>query len=66
VIAADVDHVGFAGAVVNVSLRRLDDGELIEAELTRERYRELQLKQAERVYVRVRNARVFPPDDYSI
>jgi sulfate transport system ATP-binding protein len=66
VIAADVDHVGFAGAVVNMSLRRLDDGELVEAELTRDRYRELQLKQAERVYVRVRNARVFPPDDYSI
>jgi len=66
VIPADVDHVGFAGAVVNVSLRRSDNGEIVEAELTRERYRELQLKPAERVFVRVRNARVFPPDDYSI
>jgi sulfate transport system ATP-binding protein len=66
VITADVEHVGFAGAVVNVLLRRLDGGETVEAELTRDRYRELGLKQSERVYVRVRNARVFAPDDYSI
>jgi sulfate transport system ATP-binding protein len=66
VIAAEVDHIGFAGAVVNVLLRRLDGGEPVEAELTRDRYRELALKQDERVYVRVRNARVFEVEDYSI
>jgi sulfate/thiosulfate transport system ATP-binding protein len=66
VIAAYVEHVGFAGAVVNVLLRRLDDQATVEAELTRDRYRELALKQAERVYVRVRNARVFAVEDYSI
>jgi sulfate transport system ATP-binding protein len=66
VMAAAVEHVGFAGAVVNVSLRRVEDGETVEAELTRDRYRELGLKQDDRVYVRVRNARVFAADDYSI
>src|SRR4051812_37322324 len=66
VIAVEVEHIGFAGAVVNVLLRRLDGGESVEAELTRDRYRELGLKQADRVYARVRNARVFEVEDYSI
>jgi sulfate transport system ATP-binding protein len=66
VIAVEVEHVGFAGAVVNVLLRRLDGAEPIEAELTRDRYRELGLKQDDRVYARVRNARVFEAEDYSI
>ena len=66
VIAAEVEHIGFAGAVVNVLLRRLDGGASVEAELTRDRYRELGLKQDERVYARVRNARVFEGEDYSI
>jgi sulfate transport system ATP-binding protein len=65
-IAAVVEHVGFAGAVVNVSLRRVDDGQTVEAELTRDRHRELGLKQDDRVYVRMRNARVFAAEDYSI
>jgi sulfate transport system ATP-binding protein len=68
VIPAKVDHIGFAGAVVNVSLKRLDNSEAVEAELTRDRYRELALKADDRVYVRVRNARVFDQgdQDYSI
>jgi sulfate transport system ATP-binding protein len=65
-IPARVDHVGFAGSVVNVQLQRIDTKELIEAELNRETYRELELKVEDRVFVRVRNARVFEGDDYSI
>ena len=64
-IAARVDHVTFAGPFVHVQLTRKDDGAAIEAALTRERYRELGLKQAEDVYLRLRNPRLFS-EDYSI
>ncbi|HYE16987.1 MAG TPA: sulfate ABC transporter ATP-binding protein [Tepidisphaeraceae bacterium] len=66
VIGATVEHVGFAGSVVNVSLKRQDTAEVVDAEITRDRYRELALRPAEQVYVRVRNARVFEGEDYSI
>jgi sulfate transport system ATP-binding protein len=65
-IPARVDHIGFAGSVVNVSLKRQDTGELIEATLTRDRYKELELRQAEQVFVRVKNAMVFEAEDYVI
>ncbi len=65
-IRASVEHVGFAGAVVNVALKRLDTAEIVDAEIPRDRYRELGLRLADEVFVRVKNARVFAGDDYSI
>jgi sulfate/thiosulfate transport system ATP-binding protein len=65
-IPASVDHIGFAGSVVNVTLQRRDTRELIEATLTRDRYKELELRQTEQVYIRVKNARVFEAEDYVI
>jgi sulfate transport system ATP-binding protein len=65
-VAARVEQIGFAGPVVNVILVRADDGHsVIEAAITRDRHRELNLRPGETVYVEVQNARVFA-DDYSI
>jgi sulfate transport system ATP-binding protein len=56
---AVVSHIHPIGPVVRLELRREDESELIEAELTRERFKELDLKNGEQVYVRPRNLRVF-------
>ncbi|QAY97021.1 sulfate ABC transporter ATP-binding protein [Methylovirgula ligni] len=64
-IAAKVTHVGFAGAAVNVELVRLDDQQLIDAELSTQTYRDLALKVEDQVFVRLRNAHSFA-DDYTI
>ena len=59
VIEAVVRHVHAVGPLVRLELKRPDTGDLIEAELSRDRYRELSLKVGERVFVRPRNLRVF-------
>jgi sulfate/thiosulfate transport system ATP-binding protein len=64
-IPAKVTHVGFAGAAVNVELIRLDDQQTIDAELTTQVYRDLGLKVADQVFVRVRNTHSFV-EDYTI
>jgi len=56
---AVVNHIHPIGPVVRLELRREDESELIEAELTRERFRELNLQNGDLVYVRPRNLRVF-------
>jgi sulfate transport system ATP-binding protein len=60
-----VRHINSAGPVVRVQLEVIGTDQNVEAELTRERYRELALADGEQVYVTLRNARVFPAD-YSI
>ena len=64
-IKAKVDHISPVGPIVRVHLERLDSRELIEAELTRERYMELRPAVGEEVYVVLRNVRTFA-EDYSI
>src|SRR5688500_8492606 len=63
---ARVDHIGFAGSVVNVTLQRHDTNESIDATLTRDRYKELELRQGDSVHIRVKNAKVFEAEDYVI
>src|SRR5262249_22087590 len=65
VIEATVRHVHALGPVARLELERRDNGELIEAELTRERHRELELAAGEQVFIRPREARIFV-EDYSI
>jgi sulfate transport system ATP-binding protein len=65
VIEAIVRYVHAVGPTARLELERHDNGERIDAELTRERYRELELKAGERVYVKPRDMRIFV-DDYSI
>lgn len=50
------------GPVMRLELNREDESELIEAELTRERFQELDLQQGELVFVKPRNLRVFLSD----
>ena len=53
------------GPVVRVELDLCENSETVEAELTREIFRELALKVGESVFVRTRNVRVFV-EDYQI
>ena len=64
-LAAVVKHIHAVGPVVRVELAPADGGELLEAELTREAFRELGPSQGERLFVRARNVRVFF-EDYQI
>ena len=56
---AAINYIHSVGPVVRLELKREDESELIEAELTRERFQELNLKEGEQVYVKPRNLRVF-------
>jgi sulfate transport system ATP-binding protein len=58
-IAAVVNYVRTIGPIVKVELKPTDNGEFIEVELSKERYRKLALKLGERVYIRVKNPRYF-------
>lgn len=62
VIEAIVRDVRAVGLLVRLELDRVDGDQVIEAELTRERYDELELRQGERVFVKPRNLRVFLKD----
>jgi sulfate transport system ATP-binding protein len=64
-ILARVDHISPIGPTVRLQLERLDTQELIEAELTRERFADLRPKVGEELYVLLRNAHTFATD-YSI
>jgi len=64
-LAADIEHVSFAGANVSVLLKRQADGTVLEAELPRKRYQQLQLQRGQRVYVAVKESHTFE-GDYSI
>jgi sulfate transport system ATP-binding protein len=56
---AVVSFIHPIGPVVRLELRREDDSELIEAEVTRERFRELDLRDGEAVYIKPRALKVF-------
>ena len=64
-IEAAVKHVLAVGPVVRVELELCASGGTVEAEVTRENYRELALKTGDSVFVRTRNVRVFV-EDYQI
>lgn len=56
---AVVSYIHAIGPLVRLELQRADQTELIEAELTQERFRELGLAQGEHVFIYPRNVRVF-------
>jgi len=53
-------YVHAVGPLVRLELQRTDHTEIIEAELTQERYKELAITQGDKVFVYPRNVRVFP------
>jgi sulfate/thiosulfate transport system ATP-binding protein len=65
VVQAEVVSSATGGPTARVYLRIVKTQELIEAELTRQRHRELGLTVGETVYVSLRRAKIFA-DDYSI
>jgi sulfate transport system ATP-binding protein len=58
-VNAIIKFVSSAGAVVRLELEREDNGGSLEAEITRQRYHELDLKAGQKVRVTARNLRVF-------
>ncbi len=64
-LQAVVSYISTAGPRVKLELKRCDSGELVEAELSKDRFRELALKIGECVFVKPRNLQVFR-EDYSI
>lgn len=57
-----ISHIRAIGPMVHVELKKCDDGDLIEAELSKERYQQLDLKVSEHVYAQLRNLKVFMED----
>ncbi|MGC2209383.1 MAG: sulfate ABC transporter ATP-binding protein [Candidatus Korobacteraceae bacterium] len=64
-IRANLRHIFGVGPNVKLELQRCDTGTLLEAELGRKQFNELDLKLGDVVYVTPRNLRVFA-EDYSI
>lgn len=58
-IAASVRYLLPVGPVVKLELERLDDGALIQVQLPKERYHELNLQIDEKVFVSLTNQRIF-------
>ena len=65
-IKAKIVHIHVVGRTVQVELKRQDNDQFLEAELTKERYLELNLKAGEDVYIKPNQLRVFVPEDFSI
>jgi sulfate transport system ATP-binding protein len=61
-LEADLRYINAIGSLVRLELKIADKAELIEAELTQVRFRELQLTQGEHVFIYPRNVRVFLDD----
>ena len=60
VVVASVRHIASAGPVVRLELLREDNGNSLDAEISRDRYRELALSVGDKVEVTPRNLRTFP------
>jgi len=64
-LQAEVKHIRKLGPAVRITLTIEGNSELVEAELTRDVFRSLELQQGERVFVRPRQVRMFV-EDYQI
>lgn len=62
-IEAIVEHIHPIGPIVRLEVQRRDTGDLIEAQLSKERYQELALKMGELVFIKPRKLRVFLPHE---
>lgn len=66
VVPAWVTYIQAFGKSVRVELKRQDSDEYLEAEISRDQFNELQLRQKELVFVKPNQLHVFTPDDYVI
>ena len=58
-VAAKINHIAFAGSSVNVELAHIDEEAVVDAALPAHVYKDLGLKPNDRVFIRLRNTRVF-------
>lgn len=65
-IGAEIFFIRAIGPIVNLEMRRLDNGDYIEAEISKDIYRKLNLKEKQKVYVKPKDFKVFVPEDYVI
>ncbi|AIE59978.1 sulfate/molybdate ABC transporter ATP-binding protein [Bacillus methanolicus] len=65
-VSATIKHIHIVGPIVHLELKRNDTEEFLEAELTKDLYKNLQLKTGEKVFVKPKQLRVFIPEDYTI
>lgn len=65
-VEATIVHLHVVGPIVRVELRREDRDEFLEAEISKDRYRNLDLKLKDTVFVKPKQLKVFIPQDYTI
>lgn len=65
-VEATIVHLHVVGPVVRVELRREDRDEFLEAEISKDRYRKLDLQLKDTVFVKPKQLKVFIPQDYTI
>jgi sulfate/thiosulfate transport system ATP-binding protein len=65
-VGATIIHLHVVGPIVRIELKRDDTDEFLEAEISKEYYRELNLKAKDKVFVKPKQLKVFIPQDYSI
>lgn len=65
-VAAKIVHIHLVGPIVQIELKRKDIEEYLEAEIPKEHFRELDIKNGDTVYIRPKQLKVFIPEDYSI
>ncbi|HWK23525.1 MAG TPA: sulfate/molybdate ABC transporter ATP-binding protein [Ureibacillus sp.] len=65
-VAAKIVHIHLVGPIVQIELKREDVDEYLEAEITKEHFKELGIKNGEIVYIRPKQLKVFIPEDFSI
>ena len=61
-IEAVISYIRAIGPTVRLELKKCDTGDLIEAELSKERYQQLELQVSEHVYAQLHNLKVFVED----
>lgn len=66
VIPAQVIYTHAVGPVVYIEMKLLDSGSFVEAELSKEAFKELKLQLGEKVFVHPKKVKVFIPEDFVI
>lgn len=65
-VPAEVVFIRAVGPIVNLEMRRIDTNEYLEAEISKEIYKKLSLKEKQIAYIKPKDFKVFIPDDYII
>jgi len=65
-VAASIVHIHIIGPIVQIELKRDDIDEYLEAELTKEKFNELNIQKGDTVYIRPKQLKLFIPEDFSI